>query len=76
MLYYALLCLVVGLTAAGVDLDGAVQISWILFLISGGLVALHLIPRHWTGPVTRRKFSVVRRYTDDFHTFHNFLRRT
>lgn len=52
MLYYALLCLIAGLTAAGVNLAGAVQISWILFLIGGVLVAIRLLPRYRVEPVS------------------------
>jgi uncharacterized membrane protein YtjA (UPF0391 family) len=53
MLYFALLFLVVGLIAGGLNLAGvaaiAVQISWILFIIGVVLVAIHLL----TGRSTR-----------------------
>lgn len=46
-LYYALMCLVVGVTAGVLHLAGAaavaVQISWVLFLIGIVLVAIHVI---------------------------------
>jgi uncharacterized membrane protein YtjA (UPF0391 family) len=47
MLYYALVFLVVGVTAGALNLAGvsevAVQISWVLFLVGIVLVAIHLI---------------------------------
>lgn len=47
MLYYALVFLVVGLIAGALNLagvsTGAVQISWMLFLIGIVLVAIHAV---------------------------------
>ena len=47
MLYYALVCLVVGLIGGALNLAGvstvAVQISWILISIGIVLVVIHLV---------------------------------
>ncbi len=47
MLYYAFVFLVVGVIAGALNLAGvsagAVQISWVLFLIGIVLVAIHLV---------------------------------
>ena len=56
MLYYALMFLVAGLIAGGLNLMGvsavAVQISWILFLVGMLLVAVHLFSNRSAPPLT------------------------
>jgi uncharacterized membrane protein YtjA (UPF0391 family) len=55
MLNYALMFLVVGLIAGGLNLAGvstvAVQISWILFVIGIVLLVIHWITGRTTRPV-------------------------